>query len=382
MAYVSLVFPITPRFSFSPADAESFACLLEQEGHEVEVLFASGAEGYPSANGELLPFRRVVADQPGMAAAVMAGLDEASGDILVAIDPTMKYGPEDVLRLVEALASGTAELVVASRFASPSPGSLGPPRGGHLRGWVGSLLRPLVGSSDPMSGLVGLTREQFEGVAGSLRPLGTKFTAELLTRTGGRWLEVPSGAGWPTRWWGLEYDDLRQLKRLSDHRFGNLSRLFQFCVVGASGMVVDLTCYAAFQWLFARTWLAHRTVPFLGALDLAAAGALAIWLALTWNFSLNRRLTFSYARGQWIVRQYIMYALSNALGIAVSFLLRITLPQYVDFFDRHKLAAALVGIVTATGISFSMSRWVVFRHHTEAKPAPLAEAVSTLPASH
>ena len=35
-------------------------------------------------------------------------------------------------------------------------------------------------------------------------------------------------------------------------------------------------------------------------------------------------------------------------------------PCAAIFFNRHKLAAAVVGIVGATGISFSMSRWMVF----------------------
>src|SRR5437588_10068202 len=96
----------------------------------------------------------------------------------------------------------------------------------------------------------------------------------------------------------LSLDDLRHLKRLADDRFGNASRLVQFCAVGASGMVVDLSSYALFQLIFSRTWMARQTFRLVGGpLDLAVAGALAIALALTWNFALNRRLTFSYARG-------------------------------------------------------------------------------------
>ena len=40
----------------------------------------------------------------------------------------------------------------------------------------------------------------------------------------------------------------------------------------------------------------------------------------TWNFSLNRRLTFSYARHLSIIRQFLTYAASNSIGIAVSFI--------------------------------------------------------------
>ncbi|HEY2159483.1 MAG TPA: GtrA family protein, partial [Isosphaeraceae bacterium] len=165
--------------------------------------------------------------------------------------------------------------------------------------------------------------------------------------------------------------DLRQLKRLADDRFGNASRLLQFCFVGASGMVVDLTLYALFQWLFGATSLARVTTP-LGPLYLVVSGALSVGIALSWNFTLNRYLTFSYAKGGSIVRQFLTYALSNALGIALSFSLRLLLPMRVPFFAQHKLAAAVVGIVAATGISFTMARWLVFRPRP-AGPAALLE---------
>jgi putative flippase GtrA len=227
-----------------------------------------------------------------------------------------------------------------------------------------------------------LTRALYEREGDRLCPVGTKFAVELLLRTEGRCVEIPSRAGLFSAGLRLEFDDLRQLKRLADHRYGNFSRLFQFCVVGASGMVVDLTCYAAFQELFVRTWLAERTAPLVGQpLSLTAAAVLAVAIALAWNFSLNRRLTFSYARHGSLLHQFLSYVLSNLLGISLSLALRLTLPRYFTFFDNHKLAAAVVGIVTATGVSFSMSRWLVFRHRTAEPAKPLVlEDLDAVPA--
>jgi dolichol-phosphate mannosyltransferase len=140
-------------------------------------------------------------------------------------------------------------------------------------------------------------------------------------------------------------------------------------------MVVDLTFYALFQWLLSFTVLASKTSRLLGfSWALAVAGALSIAIALLWNFSLNRRLTFNDARkGAWL-RQFVTYALSNSLALAVSYVLRLYLPTRPGFFARHKLAAAVVGIIAATGISFSMSRWIVFArgadlHRPQAFPA-------------
>jgi dolichol-phosphate mannosyltransferase len=159
----------------------------------------------------------------------------------------------------------------------------------------------------------------------------------------------------------LGVNDIRQLKRVLDYRFGTFSRLVQFCMVGASGMVVDLTLYALFQLVFARFWPIPSGLSASGfSWPLAAAGSISILVALGWNFTLNRRLTFNDARRGSILRQFLTYALGNALGIAVSLFLRLYLPLHVGFFAHHRLAAAVVGILVATGISFSMSRWVVF----------------------
>ncbi len=132
-------------------------------------------------------------------------------------------------------------------------------------------------------------------------------------------------------------------------------------------MVVDLSFYALFQSIFARASLMDgMTAPIVGGpMALAVAAVLSIAIALTWNFTINRRLTFNDARRGSIARQFLRYVLSNMLGIGVSLTLRLLLPNTLGFFRRHRLAAALVGIVAATGISFSMARWFVFDH----KPA-------------
>jgi dolichol-phosphate mannosyltransferase len=299
----------------------------------------------------------------------MTGLREAGehADCLIVLDPAQNYHPDDLPRLIEPLARGTAEIAVACRSASG-------PNGRDRRliaGAVGKVTRPLVGASDLFSGLVAISATQAGEVSRAFHPVGSRFTVDLLFRSKGRRVEVPIRVEGPSSPVPLTLDDLRHLKRLADDRFGNASRLIQFCAVGASGMVVDLSSYALFQLVFSRTVLARGRAPLVGGpLDLAAAGALAIALALTWNFSLNRRLTFNYARGGSLLRQYMTYALSNALGIALSFSLRLYLPAHFGFFHDHRLAAAVVGIVTATGISFSMSRWLVFRSRTPTSSHP------------
>jgi dolichol-phosphate mannosyltransferase len=363
MGRVSLILPLASASALSGEWVARCRCGLERAGLKVEVFAVLPADQPRPADPSDRAWTWLSASARGLASATMTGLGCAGGDYLIALDPTQGYQPDDLAHMVEPLIAGRADLVIARRVEGAEA-----PRGLTARGrrlaaaGAGRITRPLLGASDLFSGLVALTSDLAHEVASSsFDPVGSRFAVDLLLRSKGRRLELPVRVEGPRSLRPLGLDDLRHAKRLADDRFGNASRLIQFCAVGASGMVIDLSSYAAFQLLLSRTGLAGRTTPVLGGpLDLAVAAALAIAIALTWNFSLNRRLTFNYARSGSIVRQYLTYVLSNSLGIALSYSLRLFLPAHVGFFDRHKLAAAVVGIVTATGISFSMSRWLVF----------------------
>ncbi len=228
-----------------------------------------------------------------------------------------------------------------------------------------------MGTSDIFSGLFAVRRAVWDRDASRSSAGDSSSILELLSRNRARCIDVTvsGGSGFKPR--GVGLGDLRPLKRLLDLRFGNYSRLVQFCVVGALGMVVDLSLYALFQWIFSFTALYTVKSGLFGvSWHLAVAGALSIAIALVWNFALNRRLTFNDARKAGIAGQFLTYVLSNALAIVFSFSVRLYLPGHVGFFARHKLAAAVVGIVAATGISFSISRWLVFSRRPEPRIRP------------
>ena len=72
-------------------------------------------------------------------------------------------------------------------------------------------------------------------------------------------------------------------------------------------MVVDLYVYTSLLWL--TTGLPAR---------LYVSRAMAIVVAITWNFWLNRRLTFSYSRNGNRIRQYLRFASTCSVGAAVT----------------------------------------------------------------
>ena len=337
MARVSLI----PLFAeLTPWPSERLASLrnrLVEAGYAVEVAATPGNRS------------------SGLVRAMVDQLRCVTGDLMVVVDLAMPYPADDVVAVVRRLEMGSVSLVVATR----------------PRRWSGRPVRRLMGTADPTSGLVGLSREAVIRADRSFAPVGSRFTCELLARVDGARADLEVGpVDAPHRAWA-PMNDIRHLKRIADDRLGNLSRLLQFCSVGASGMVVDLSAYAALLALLSRTPLGSRLLFQMTAggspvsLAVVVAAVLAIAIAMTWNFSLNRRLTFNDARRGSVGSQYLRYVLSNLAGVGVSLTFRLLLPGSIAFFARHRLLAAVAGIVAATGISFSLSRWFVFASRPE-----------------
>jgi dolichol-phosphate mannosyltransferase len=363
---LSLVLPVPAGTVLDRGTLAEYRRILEGlEGFRSVEVILSGPEPMPAdevAGGSSGIAVRRVRSAGGWNELARAGLAAATGDRLLVLDVDRQYGPQAMFGVLRPVAAGDAELAVAV----PSAGHGEGPASAVLRRPLGLASRLVLGSSDVFSGLFALRRSLWERGGRALAADGSSLVLELLLRRPSRCADVPVAVGPGFRRQTFRPRDLRSLKHVLDGRYGSLSRLIQFCFVGASGMVVDLSLYALFQWVLSYTPLASASSPRFGfSWNLAIAGALSISIALLWNFTLNRRLTFNDARGGSWGRQFVTYALSNALAIALSFTLRLYLPTRVGFFARHRLAAAVVGIVVATGISFSMSRWIVFARRPE-----------------
>ena len=114
----------------------------------------------------------------------------------------------------------------------------------------------VLGSSDVFSGLFVAPAVALGAGRPATGASGSSLVLELLLRRPARCVDVPVPVGPQFRRQRFQLQDLRPLKHVLDGRYGSFSRLIQFCCVGASGMVVDLTFYALFQWLLSFTRLA------------------------------------------------------------------------------------------------------------------------------
>jgi dolichol-phosphate mannosyltransferase len=370
---VSLILPQIPGSTIADRVIVEYRRILEEGAgfRSVEVIVSS-ARNDRASNGQAKDSSsedragdlatEVVAEADDWPGLVRAGLEAATGEHLVVLDVNRHYSPESLIHVISPVRTAEFDLAVAV------PRDGGPGLGSWARSRLGPALlsRTLLGTSDVFSRLFAVRRVVWDSHAKHRSANGSSVVLDSLLRRQARCIDVAVTVDKRFQAGRIGLRDARPVKRILDARFGNYSRLVQFCGVGASGMVIDLSFYALLQFLLSYTWLAQRQSALFGSTwHLAIAAAMSIAIALVWNFALNRRLTFNDAHRGDLVRQFFAYVLSNALAIVLSFSVRLLLPGRFGFFARHRLAAAVVGIVAATGVSFSMARWLVFARRPE-----------------
>jgi dolichol-phosphate mannosyltransferase len=187
----------------------------------------------------------------GLSTAVIRGWQASTGEVLGVIDGDLQHPPEVLLNLIEAMNQG-ADLAVASRHTE----------GGGVSSWsfirrllsrgaqvLGLMILPgvLGRVSDPMSGYFMVRRSAITGKA--LNPLGYKIMIEVLARgnigkvaeVGYVFQERQSGESKVT--WKQYVDYLRHLVNLR-LTLGDTPRFIRFCVVGFSGVFVDMAVFS------------------------------------------------------------------------------------------------------------------------------------------
>jgi dolichol-phosphate mannosyltransferase len=283
----------------------------------------------------------------GLSRAVLEGLKRSERDFVVVMDADLSHPPEKIPELLAAVRNG-AEVAVGSRFTEggSTADDWGPFR--WLNSRVATLLAmPLTSINDPMSGFFAMRRTTLHA-GREFDPIGYKILLEIIVKCRCRYVtEVP--IHFDNRQLGRSKLSLREqlryfrhLRRLYTFRYGNWSHLAQFLVVGASGLVVNLVVL---------TLLLH-----LGLFEKPAV-AVAIVLSMIWNFALNRRFSFSYARDRSILRQFCVFIAACSVGAVVNYVTTMSLWPLVPY----KQLAASIGVLAGTLFNFVASRFLVFR---------------------
>ena len=285
----------------------------------------------------------------GLSSAVLAGMSEGDGEIVLVMDADLSHPAEAIPSMVKELQDG-ADFVVGSRYIE---GGSTDDNWGFYR-WLNSqiatlLARPFVKIKDPMSGFFAMSRKQFDQ-AQELNPIGYKIGLELIVKCAcKKVVEVPihftdrvRGESKLTLTEQLKY--IQHVRRLFLFKYANSSEVVQFLAVGASGVIVNL-----------------GVLSLLVMLGMAAkiAVVLAIAVSVVTNFLLNRRFTFSHSKDEPIAAQFLKYAVSVSVGTVVNIVVALFL---VGSYPEMKVQlASFAGIVAATLFNFTAMKFLVFK---------------------
>ncbi|MXX63462.1 MAG: glycosyltransferase family 2 protein [Holophagales bacterium] len=317
-----------------------------------------GSEELALELGRSLPVRFHVrrARPRDLSQSVLEGIGLARFDRLVVMDADLSHPPEQIPDLLAALGDDTA-MALGSRY-SPG-GRIDGPWGRYrtLNSRVAIwLTRPLARCADPMSGFFAVDRRRLPA-PDELAPVGFKIGLELIVRGGLRVREVPirfdeRHGGTSKLTWRQQLAFLRHLFRLYRFRFGLPVRLLSFGVVGATGLIVDTAVYLGLQ----AVGLGHLLARFL-----------SFWPAVTWNWRMNRVLTFDDRPPARAVRQWTRFALASTVGMATNVGSYAALTSFVEPFMARPLLALFAGVAIGSAANFGIATRFVYRRR---RPAP------------
>jgi dolichol-phosphate mannosyltransferase len=297
----------------------------------------------------------------GLGSAIVAGLQSATGDLLVVMDGDFSHPPQAIPSIIETLNDSNCDIVVASRYI----------KGGSIIGWPFKRRLMSKGASkiaqyglgievkDPVSGFFAFKRDIIDGI--KFDAIGYKMLLEILVKTkGARVREVPytftnRSIGKSKLDVRVMYDYLRAVVRL--YRYGKLlrqrerrisvrffSKAGRFYTVGASGLLVNYIASLLFNALAPNTWYLYSTI-------------VGILISMTSNFFLNKLWTFEdmefNAKQTGI--QFGMFIGFSSLGAIIQLLLVYAL---VENYDMEYPLSLVLAVATASVGNFLLNkRW-------------------------
>ena len=97
------------------------------------------------------------------------------------------------------------------------------------------------------------------------------------------------------------------------------------------------------------------------------ARLVSFWPAVTWNWLLNRGLTFGERPRQPRAPQWAKFVTSSLLGLGINVGSYPLLTSLVDWFARNRLLALLGGVALGGLANFVVSNLYVYRSHAAAQ---------------
>lgn len=348
---ISIIIPTYNELDNIVPLVEKLCSSLSSYNYEVVFIDDNSSDGTAKLISTLshqYPVKVVVRkNKSGLASAVIDGMSQASGEIVVVMDADLQHPPEVLPSILKALESH--DLVVASRYCKGgSPGEWTLSR--KLMSFVANLLAlPLAPKiKDRTSGFFGFRRTVVDHA--SLNALGWKIGLEVVVR--GRCnsvTEVPytfvsrtHGSSKLSKRIIWEY--LQQLAQLYFYKF----RILNFMLVGGIGYAINMLTYWPLTLVF------KTEVSFLGQHFYLPPFVISSLLAIISNYELNKVWTFQGWTEQRLgFLRYLSMALVTLLADMV------LLYALVDYGKMPPVPAAALAILIVFLVRYTIARkWV------------------------
>jgi dolichol-phosphate mannosyltransferase len=249
----------------------------------------------------------------GLSSACIEGMLASSAGYVAVIDGDLQHDEGLLPRMLQALQAGRAEVVVGSRHVEGGGASGGFSRlRARLSDGGAAMARAFlpVPVADPMSGFFMLPRPLLEEIAPRLTARGFKILLDILLSAGRRLRVEELPYSFRPRHAGESKLDaavmLEFLALLVDKACGGLLplRFLTFAAVGGLGLLVHLSVLSLV----------------FGLLSFTAAQGVASVVAMTVNFWLNNRITYSDARlrGPALWRGLVLFYLVCGVGVVAN----------------------------------------------------------------
>ncbi|MBE0671050.1 MAG: glycosyltransferase family 2 protein [Anaerolineales bacterium] len=259
----------------------------------------------------------------GLSTAVIRGLREAHGEILVVMDADLSHPPEKIPEMIKAVRNG-ADFVLGSRYVDG--GEIEENWGFYrkLNSRVATLLACFLTTlNDPMSGFFCIPKKTFDACK-ELSPVGYKIALEVLVKSdAGNVKEIPiffsrRKHGESKMNFKEQVFYLNHLLRLYRYKYPGIVQLFLFLLVGFSGFIVDTFFYFFLQLFFSISHLVARGISFV--------------LAASWNWYCNRRFTFLQGDRPDRMIQWSHFIFMSSISFVLNWGSYYTLTTNVHFF--------------------------------------------------
>jgi dolichol-phosphate mannosyltransferase len=316
----------------------------------------------------------ITGEKRGLGAAYIRGMQHAlavlGADVVVEMDSDFSHDPADLPRLLKTLDS-PADFVIGSRYVPGGsiPSSWGWQRRANSR--LGNIVARYVAGlyrvHDCTAGFRAIRSSVLRQIDfGTLRVKGYAFQIALLHRAvglGAQVAEVP--VHFVDRKVGeskLGISDIVEfLVNAWWIRLWSARTFIKFCIVGATGVGVNLAAFSAL--------LAWGSNPYV-------ASPLAVEVSILWNFLLNNAWTFRYRpKAEHIGVRGLKFNVISLASLAVTFGTFVTLSKL--FPQLPLLVDQLAAILPTTAINYFLNSYWTFKSHAPAKISTSVGAASS-----